>query len=92
LSEGKRLGLRSALVFRAIAGYDHESEINDPLAVPFFELANPLTTKVEFVVSREEATLFLSHVQALGLSLFFTLTRIEHGRTDVIGEVFDKNR
>lgn len=79
LEEARKFGLHGGSAFRALAGFGRHGRLHEE---HFFELAGDLPVEVGFVVTREEADRFLTHVGKEGLNLFYLRVPVETGFTN----------
>ncbi|MDQ6647614.1 MAG: DUF190 domain-containing protein [Pseudomonadota bacterium] len=68
LEKAKKHGIGGGSVFRATACYGRHGVLHEE---QFFELADNLTAKVEFLLSEEKADTFLKHVSEAGANLVY---------------------
>ncbi|MEP7187019.1 MAG: DUF190 domain-containing protein [Rhodanobacter sp.] len=68
LEQAKKQRIGGGSVFRATACYGRKGVLHEE---QFFELADNLTAKVEFLVSEEQADAFLKHVSEAGANLVY---------------------
>lgn len=64
LEQAKRQGLGGGSVFRAIAGFGRHGVLHEE---QFFELADDLPVKIEFLLGVEQAELLLQLARAAGI-------------------------
>ena len=64
LEQAKQHGLGGGSVFRAIAGFGRHGVLHEE---QFFELADDLPVKIEFLLQEEQAELLLQLVRAAGV-------------------------
>jgi PII-like signaling protein len=68
LEQAKREGLGGGSVFRAIAGFGRHGVLHEE---QFFELADDLPVKVEFLLREDQAELLLQRVRAAGVDVVY---------------------
>lgn len=68
LAQARRHGIGGGSVFRATAGYGRHGVLHEEA---FFELADDLPTKVEFLLDADQAELLLAQVRAAGVELVY---------------------
>jgi uncharacterized protein len=78
LEEAQRQGIHGGSAFRALAGYGRHGRLHEDR---FVELAGDLPVEVGFVVTAEEADIFLEHLRTQGLNLFYLRVPVEAGFT-----------
>ena len=71
LEQAKRDGLGGGSVFRATAGFGRHGVLHEEA---FFELADDLPAKVEFLMSKDAAERMLTRVRAAGVEAVYALT------------------
>jgi PII-like signaling protein len=71
LEQAKRDGIGGGSVFRAIAGFGRHGVLHEEA---FFELADDLPAKVEFLLDRNAAERMLTQVRAAGVDVVYALT------------------
>lgn len=71
LEQAKRDGLGGGCVFRATAGFGRNGVLHEEA---FFELADDLPAKVEFLMSKDAAEHMLTRVRAAGVDVVYALT------------------
>lgn len=76
LKQAHRNGISGGSVFRAIAGIGRHGVLHDE---SFFELANDLPLRAEFVLTEEEAERMLDVIGEAGVGLVYTLTPVRYG-------------
>ena len=64
LAEARKLGIQGGSAFRAIAGFGRHGVLHEE---QFFELADDLPVKIEFLLREEQADLLLQLVRAAGV-------------------------
>jgi PII-like signaling protein len=84
LEEAKCEGISGGTAFRAIAGFGRHGVLHEE---QFFELADDLCVKVEFLLSEEAAERFLQTVRASDPQLVYARSAVEFG---VIGDTANK--
>jgi PII-like signaling protein len=68
LEQARREGFGGGSVFRATAGFGRHGVLREE---QFFELADDLPLKVEFLLREEQAELLLQRVRAAGLDIVY---------------------
>jgi PII-like signaling protein len=76
LEQAKKHKLGGGSVFRAIAGFGRHGVLHQEA---FFELADDLPVKVEFVLSESEADTFLQLVRDAGIELVYVRMPVRIG-------------
>jgi PII-like signaling protein len=76
LEQARRLGIGGGSVFRAIAGFGRHGVLREEA---FFELADDLPVKVEFLLATEQAQAFLAHVRGAGVHVVYATSAIRFG-------------
>lgn len=76
LASAKRHGLGGGCVFRAIAGFGRHGVLHEET---FFELADDLPVKVEFLLSPVQAEAFLALVAQAGVHVVYATSVIRFG-------------
>jgi uncharacterized protein len=76
LGLAKRLKLGGGSVFRATAGYGRHGVIHHEA---FFELADDLPQKIEFLLSEQKAQMLLQHVRDAGVNLVYAWSPVNFG-------------
>lgn len=76
LELAKRHGLGGGSVFRAIAGFGRHGVLHEEA---FFDLADNLPVKVEFLLRAEEAETLLSLVRAAGVDVVYASSAVRFG-------------
>lgn len=76
LDRAKQLGIHGGSAFRAIAGFGRHGKLHEQ---HFFELAGEEPILVEFIVTQEQAQLFLDLLKSQELHLFYASLSIEYG-------------
>ena len=74
LGQAKHDGIGGGSVFRATAGFGRNGVLHEEA---FFELADDLPAKVEFLLGKEEAERLLTRVRAAGVDVVYALTPAE---------------
>ena len=64
LAQARRLGIGGGSVFRAIAGFGRHGVLHEE---QFFELADDLPVKIEFLLREDQAELLLQLVRTAGV-------------------------
>ncbi len=80
LEQARQQGIGGGSVFRATACYGRKGLLHEE---QFFELADNLTAKVEFLLSAEQADAFVQRVQDAGADLVYSQSATAFG---VIGK------
>lgn len=76
LEQAKKQGIGGGSVFRATASYGRKGVLHEE---QFFELADDLTAKVEFLLSEEQADALLKRVGEAGANLVYARTATAFG-------------
>jgi PII-like signaling protein len=76
LGVAKRLKLGGGSVFRATAGYGRHGVIHHEA---FFELADDLPQKIEFLLSEQNAQALLEHVRDADVNLVYAWSPVNFG-------------
>lgn len=76
LEEAKRQGIGGGSVFRATAGFGRHGVLHEEA---FFELADNLPVKVEFLLRAEQAETFLARVRDEGVDVVYATSTIRFG-------------
>ena len=76
LEAAKKAGIHGGSAFRAIAGYGRHGVLHEQ---HFFELAGDLTVEVEFLLSDEQADVFLGVLQREQVRIFYAKASAEFG-------------
>lgn len=76
LDRAKKLGIHGGSAFKAMAGFGRHGKLHEQ---HFFELAGEEPILVEFIVTAEQAQLFLDLLKAEGLHLFYATLPTEYG-------------
>jgi len=76
LETAKRHGLGGGSVFRATAGFGRHGVLHEEA---FFELADNLPVKVEFLLRPEQAEAFLELVREAGVHVVYATSTIRFG-------------
>ncbi|WP_235001396.1 DUF190 domain-containing protein [Nitrosovibrio sp. Nv4] len=76
LERAKRYGFNGGTAMRAIAGFGRHGILHEET---FLELAADLPVEVSFVLSEDEAALFLDLLQTEGVDLFYVKFPVEYG-------------
>ena len=76
LETAKKAGIHGGSAFRAIAGYGRHGVLHEQ---HFFELAGDLTREVEFLLSDEEAEMFLGVLASEKVRVFYAKVPAEFG-------------
>lgn len=71
LEQAKHDGIGGGSVFRATAGFGRHGVLREET---FFELADDLPAKVEFLLAKAEAERMLTRVRAAGVDVVYALT------------------
>ena len=71
LAQAKRHGIGGGSVFRATAGFGRHGVLREEA---FFELADDLPAKVEFLLSKDDAERLVTQVRAAGVDVVYALT------------------
>lgn len=80
LEQAKKHRIGGGSVFRATASYGRKGVLHEE---QFFELADNLTAKVEFLLTEEQADAFVTRVRNAGADLVYARTTTSFG---VIGQ------
>ena len=76
LGQARRQGIGGGSVFRAAAGDDRHGVLREEA---FFELADDLPVKVEFLLRTEQADAFLARVREEGVDVVYATSTIRFG-------------
>jgi PII-like signaling protein len=76
LEQAKRKGLAGGSVFRAIAGFGRHGVLHEE---QFFDLADDLPVKVEFLLGEAEAEQLLAAIRAVHPELVYARSPVEFG-------------
>lgn len=76
LKEARELGVHGGSVFRSIAGFGRHGRLTEE---PFFESADELAVKVEFILDDKLADQMLQRVKAQGMQVFYTRYVVQSG-------------
>lgn len=76
LEQARRQGIGGGSVFRATAGFGRHGVLREEA---FFELADDLPVKVEFLLRPEQAEAFLAHVRGAGVDVVYATSAIRFG-------------
>ena len=76
LEQARSQGIGGGSVFRATACYGRKGVLHEE---QFFELADNLTAKIEFLVSEDQAEALLSRVGTSGADIVYARSAIEFG-------------
>ncbi|HEV2538622.1 MAG TPA: DUF190 domain-containing protein [Frateuria sp.] len=76
LEQARRLGIGGGSVFRATAGFGRHGVLHEEA---FFELADDLPVKVEFLLRPEQAEAFVAAVRAKGVDVVYATSAIRFG-------------
>ena len=68
LAEARKLGIQGGSAFRAIAGFGRHGVMHEE---QFFELADDLPVRVEFLLREDQAELLLQRVRAAGVEVVY---------------------
>jgi len=79
LEHAKKAGIHGGSAFRAIAGYGRHGVLHEQ---HFFELAGDLTVEVEFLLTDEQADVFLQLLDRERVRVVYARTRAEFGMTE----------
>ena len=71
LAQAKRHGIGGGSVFGATAGFGRHGVLREEA---FFELADDLPAKVEFLLSKDDAERLVTQVRAAGVDVVYALT------------------
>lgn len=82
----RQLGIHGGSAYKAIAGYGRHGRLHEQ---HFFELAGEEPILVEFIVTREQARLFLGSIAAEQLQPFYARLPAEFGEVGAAGCDFD---
>jgi PII-like signaling protein len=74
LQQARRQGVGGGSVFRATAGYGRHGVLREEA---FFELADDLPAKVEFVLGEAEADALLAQVRAAGVDVVYARSAVD---------------
>ena len=74
LQQARRLGVGGGSVFRAMAGYGRHGVLREET---FFELADDLPAKVEFVLAEDAAERLLAQVRAAGVNVVYARSAVD---------------
>ncbi|MEO7072535.1 MAG: DUF190 domain-containing protein [Rhodanobacter sp.] len=74
LQQARRHGVGGGSVFRATAGFGRHGVLHEEA---FFELADDLPAKVEFVLDDAEAERLLSQVRAAGVDVVYARSAVD---------------
>lgn len=80
LDRAKKLGIHGGSAFKAMAGFGRHGTLHEQ---HFFELAGEEPILVEFLVTAEQAQLFLDLLKGEELHLFYASLATEYG---IVGE------
>lgn len=80
LDQAEKLGIHGGSAFKAMAGFGRQGALHEQ---HFFELAGEQPVLVEFIVTAQQAQLFLDLLKAEKLHLFYATLATECG---VVGE------
>jgi PII-like signaling protein len=76
LEQARRLGIGGGSVFRATAGFGRHGVLHEEA---FFELADNLPVKVEFLLRLEQADALIAHVRDAGVDVVYATSAIRFG-------------
>jgi uncharacterized protein len=76
LERARKFGLEGGTAMRAVAGFGRHGALHEET---FLELAADLPVEVTFVLSEEDATLFLDLLQTEDIDLFYVKFPVEYG-------------
>lgn len=76
LEQARRQGIGGGSVFRATAGFGRHGVLHEEA---FFELADDLPVKVEFLLRPEEADALLAQVREAGVHVVYATSAIRFG-------------
>ena len=76
LEKAKKAGIHGGSAFRAIAGFGRHGVLHEQ---HFFELAGELTVEVEFLLSDEQAGMFLELLRREQVQVFYAKASAEFG-------------
>lgn len=76
LERARTFGLEGGTAMRAVAGFGRHGALHEET---FLELAADLPVEVSFVLSEEDAALFLDLLQAEDIDLFYVKFPVEYG-------------
>ncbi len=74
LEEARHQGIGGGSVFRATAGFGRHGVLREEA---FFELADDLPAKVEFLLARDKAEQLLAQVRTAGVDVVYALAAVE---------------
>jgi PII-like signaling protein len=76
LEQAKRHGIGGGSVFRAVAGFGRHGVLHEEA---FFELADNLPVKIEFLLRAEQAQALLERVRAARVDVVYATSTIRFG-------------
>ena len=76
LQQARHQGIGGGSVFRATAGFGRHGVLHEE---SFFELADDLPVKIEFLLKPEEAEAFLARVREAGVHVVYATSAIRFG-------------
>ena len=76
LERARKFGLEGGTAMRALAGFGRRGMLHEET---FLELSSDLPVEVSFVLSEEEAALFLDLLQLENIDLFYVKFPVEYG-------------
>ncbi|MCX7513598.1 DUF190 domain-containing protein [Frateuria hangzhouensis] len=76
LAEARRAGIGGGSVFRATTGFGRHGVLHEET---FFELADNLPVKIEFLLRPEQAEAFLARVRDAGVDVVYATSAIRFG-------------
>lgn len=76
LERARTFGLEGGTAMRAVAGFGRHGALHEET---FLEIAADLPVEVSFVLSEEDAALFLDLLQAEEIDLFYVKFPVEYG-------------
>jgi PII-like signaling protein len=76
LEQARQQGIGGGSVFRATAGFGRHGVLREE---QFFELADDLPVKVEFLLREDQADLLLERVRAAGIDTVYARTLASYG-------------
>lgn len=77
LQRARKLGIGGGSVFRATAGFGRHGTLHEE---QFFELADNLPTKIEFLLLENQAELLLAEVRTAGVDVVYASSQANFAR------------
>ncbi|WON73941.1 MULTISPECIES: DUF190 domain-containing protein [unclassified Nitrosospira] len=76
LERGRKFGLEGGTAMRAVAGFGRHGTLHE---ATFLELAADLPVEVSFILTEDDAALFLDLLETEAIDLFYVKFPVEYG-------------